>query len=117
MSKSSYIYPTELKKLKACTDCHLVKTINQFQKEGCDNCHFRKSELAEKLTSKFKGIIAITDPKRSWAAKYLGKSKKNINFNNYILDAYKPGFYCLSMYEDDNYKGEDYENDVDVEEE
>ena len=72
---SNYIYPKDLKKLKACVDCHLVKTLPQFQKEGCDNCHFSKNELSEKLTSKFKGIIAITDPKKSWAARYLGKSK------------------------------------------
>ena len=75
---SNYTFPTELKKLKACTQCHLVKTYSQFKSEGCDNCHFRKNEIEEKLTSKFKGIIAITDPKRSWCAKYLGKSKKKI---------------------------------------
>jgi len=30
-------------------------------------------------------------------AKYLGKN------------SYKPGFYCLSIYEDDNYRREEYE--------
>ena len=78
MSKSKYTYPTDLKKLKACIDCHLVKTHGQFQKEGCDNWHYSKNELNDKTTSKFKGIIAITDPKKSWSAKYLGKSKKYI---------------------------------------
>ena len=93
----SYLYPNGLKKLKACVDCHLIKTANQFQKEGCDNCGTRKNEISEKITSKFKGIIAITDPQKSWCAKYLDKTN------------YKPGFYCLSIYEDDNYKGEDYD--------
>ena len=61
---SNYTYPKELKKLKACVDCHLVKTMAQFQKEGCDNCRYQKTEVSEKTTSKFKGIIAITDPKK-----------------------------------------------------
>ena len=79
--KSKYTYPSELKKLKACVDCHLVKTLAQFNKEGCDNCHYQRSEVSDKITSKFKGIIAITDPKKSWSAKYLGKSKKYIYIN------------------------------------
>ena len=112
---SKYTYPDGLKKLKACMDCHLVKTFSQFKSENCDNCHHRKNEIEEKLTSKFKGIIAITDPKRSWCAKYLGKSKKNIIFNNFNIDAFKPGFYCLSIYEEDNYKGDDYDNSDDME--
>ena len=74
---SNYTYPQELKKLKACVDCHLIKTLAQFQKDCCDNCSYKKNELSEKLTSKFKGMIAITDPKTSWAARYLGKSKYN----------------------------------------
>ena len=102
---SNYLYPKELKKLKACIDCHLIKTLSQFQKDGCENCRFPKNELSEKITSKFKGMIAITDPKKSWAAKYLGKN------------SYKPGFYCLSIYEDDNYRREEYENEDDMEEE
>ena len=114
---SNYTYPKELKKLKACVDCHLVKTMAQFQKEGCDNCRYQKTEVSEKTISKFKGIIAITDPKKSWSAKYLEKSKKYIFFNNLNIGSYKPGFYCLSIYEDDGYKREDYENDEEMDEE
>ena len=99
---SRYCYPEELKKLKACVDCHLVKTQKQFNSEGCNNCGYKGPEMVDKSTSKFKGIIAITDPKKSWAAKYLGKSKKNIFFNNNIIGDYVPGFYCLSIYQEDN---------------
>ena len=74
MSKK-YTYPQELKKLKACTNCHLIKTDAQFKKEGCDNCHLSKTVQDDKLTGKFKGMIAITDPKKSWAARYLDQSK------------------------------------------
>ena len=72
---SKYLFPSELKKLKACTQCHLVKTSSQFQKEGCENCKISRNTIEEKITPKFKGIIAITDPKKSWAARYLNKSK------------------------------------------
>ena len=72
---SKYLYPQELKKLKACTQCHLIKTDAQFRKEGCENCKISKNAIEERITGKFKGMIAITDPKRSWAAKYLDKGK------------------------------------------
>ena len=82
---SNYLYPTDLKKLKACMDCHLIKTLQQFMKEGCENCGTKRNEISEKITSKFKGIIAITDPKKSWAAKYLDKSKNKIKFIYFIF--------------------------------
>ena len=71
-----YSYPTTLKKLRACNECHLVKTEEQvidnlikFKKNGCDNCG------EQNYTPNFKGIIAIMNPKGSWAAKWLHKSK------------------------------------------
>ena len=33
-----------------------------------------KKEMMEKITANFKGMIAITNPKNSWAAKWLNKS-------------------------------------------
>ena len=82
MSEKEFSYPTELKKLRACLDCHLIKTYDQFKKEGCDNCSFQKTEIVDKITKNFNGIIAITNPKKSWAAKYLSKSKNNNSFYN-----------------------------------
>ena len=80
---SKHLYPSELKKLKACTECHLVKTYNQFQKEGCENCRISKDAIDERITSKFKGIIAITDPKRSWAARtYLQAASTTVRRTN-----------------------------------
>ena len=71
----NFSYPKELKKLRACVDCHLIKTFEQFKKEGCQNCKVDGNVMVEKLTKNFNGIIAITNPKKSWAAKHLGKSK------------------------------------------
>ena len=70
----NYSYPTSLKKLRACLKCHLVKTEEQFNKEGCDNCGTSPNEAMDNITPHFKGIIAITNPQYSWAAKWLNKS-------------------------------------------
>ena len=81
MSSNSYSYPTQLKKLRACIRCHLVKTEEQFKKEGCDNCRDTlNNEILEKITPHFKGIIAITNPKNSWCAKWMDKGKNKYNF-------------------------------------
>ena len=96
MSKK-YTFPKELKKLKACTQCHLIKTYSQFQKEGCNNCQMSKNALEDKLTGKFKGMIAITDPKSSWAARYLDSTD------------FVPGFYALGIYDESKLDEDDDE--------
>ena len=76
MSNKHFIYPTSFKKLKACSRCHLIKTEEQFNKEGCENCGYEKRESLQYITSHFKGMIAIMDTKYSWAARWLNLSKK-----------------------------------------
>jgi len=43
--------------------------------EGCPNCNYdvSKKEMLGYITTNFKGMIAITNPKNSWAAKWLHK--------------------------------------------
>ncbi len=70
-----YSYPNSLKKLRACINCHLIKTESQFLKDGCDNCtSINLNEISNYITSNFKGMIAITYPQGSWCAKWLNKS-------------------------------------------
>ena len=101
----SYSFPKAMKKLRACMRCHLVKTEDQFQQEGCDNCRGNKNEIMSNITQHFKGVIAITNPRHSWCAKWMNKHE--------LL----PGFYCLdiinneeeeehSEYEDDEMDGQ-----------
>ena len=75
MNEIEYSYPTSLKKLRACLKCGLIKTESQFTKEGCENCHIQRNEIISYITPHFKGMIAITYPKGSWCAKWIGKSK------------------------------------------
>ena len=34
------VIPTSLRHLRACYFCSLVKTVSQFERDGCDNCDF-----------------------------------------------------------------------------
>ncbi len=86
----NYSYPTLLKKLRACFSCNLIKTEEQvinyiikFFESGCENCgeKWDKSEAIHKITQNFKGMIAITNPRYSWCAKWLHKSKFYLIFS------------------------------------
>lgn len=95
---SEYCYPKIMKKLRACVDCKLLKSENEWLecKLVCENCgNIREDQL----TSNFKGIISFTDPSYSWAAKWLNK----VNI--------MPGLYCLHVEEVDEDFEDDYEND------
>lgn len=102
MSNNTYIQPKELKKLRACTKCKLIKTESQWLSERmCENCgDFRE----DNITSNFKGLLIFTDPKHSWAAKWL------INQDIY------PGMYCISV-DNQEEEIEDYEQEEVPEEE
>ena len=73
MNDPNYSRPDSLKKLRACINCHLVKTEEQFIKDGCENCKNKQSETMSNLTQHFKGVIAITNPRYSWCAKWIHK--------------------------------------------
>lgn len=68
--------PAEMKGLRACITCMLVKTFSQFYDEGCDNCTFLqlkddRSLVAEATTESFRGMTSIMDPKKSWVSRWL----------------------------------------------
>eukprot|EP00744_Colponema_vietnamica_P007683 GILI01011033.1.p1 GENE.GILI01011033.1~~GILI01011033.1.p1 ORF type:complete len:127 (+),score=21.52 GILI01011033.1:51-383(+) len=82
--------PNSTKRLRACLQCHLVKTHEQFYQDGCDNCHFfnmqNDKNLVESCTStNFEGIISMMQPTESWVARW-----------NRIVP-YVPGCYCISV--------------------
>ena len=81
--------PSTLKKLRACIACRLVKTEEQFKKEGCENCNpinpINVSNYLEHTTTNFEGMISLMQPSDSWVAKWNSLVK------------YLPGLYCISV--------------------
>ena len=69
------IVPADMKNLRACLFCSLVKTFQQFEMFGCENCTFLemeedKDKVNECTSVSFEGMIALMKPEESWVAKW-----------------------------------------------
>ena len=69
--------PRELKGLRACLRCNLVKTMDQFYKHGCENCkqecdmENNKDEVYKYTTASFNGYGASRLSVRSLACNHI----------------------------------------------
>jgi transcription elongation factor SPT4 len=82
--------PNNIKNVRACKRCGLLKSQEQFYYEGCENCPFLEmNENMERVstctTAFYEGQAAIMDPRDSWAAKWIR------------VDAYLPGVYAIEV--------------------
>ena len=81
--------PDSLKGLRACMRCGIIKTVEQFATDGCENCPFLDLQNSDRInsctTAFFEGQCAVMDPRESWVAKWLR------------IDAYLPGVYAISV--------------------
>ncbi|KAJ5075481.1 suppressor of ty 4 [Anaeramoeba ignava] len=71
------IVPLNSHTARACLSCGLVKTFEQFNQDGCENCPFlslknNKEGINECTTPSFEGLIALINPQESWVAKWKG---------------------------------------------
>nr|ADO28318.1 transcription elongation factor spt4 [Ictalurus furcatus] len=68
--------PKDLRHLRACLLCSLVKTIDQFEYDGYDNCESylqmkgNREMVYECTSSSFDDVIAMMSPEDSWVAKW-----------------------------------------------
>mmetsp|Transcript_26267 Transcript_26267/g.77670 ORF Transcript_26267/g.77670 Transcript_26267/m.77670 type:complete len:145 (-) Transcript_26267:133-567(-) len=82
--------PSALRGIRACKRCGILKTLEQFVNDGCENCPFLEMvDNPEKCnlctTAFFEGQSAVMDPRQSWVAKWLR------------VDNYLPGVYAISV--------------------
>ncbi|CAJ0930490.1 unnamed protein product, partial [Mesorhabditis belari] len=75
--------PKNMRGLRACLVCSLIKSLQQFVDDGCDNCekflHLKgDNERTIDCTSPcFNGMIAAMDPNDSWVCKWKNISRKH----------------------------------------
>ncbi|XP_055374563.1 transcription elongation factor SPT4 [Condylostylus longicornis] len=68
--------PKDLRGLRACLVCSLVKTFDQFEYDGCENCEEflrmknNKDNVYDHTSNNFDGLIALMTPDDSWVAKW-----------------------------------------------
>jgi len=72
--------PKANKRLRACLNCKMIKTFEQFFEEGCNNCdrlglQGDKQRVEDNTTANFSGLVSLCDPARSWVARYNGLSE------------------------------------------
>jgi transcription elongation factor SPT4 len=71
--------------------CSVIKPQSEFIRSGCPNCEdivgFQNSpeNVADCTSANFNGVIALTDPEKSWVAKWQR------------LDKYVPGLYAVQV--------------------
>ncbi|XP_071446418.1 transcription elongation factor SPT4-A [Hetaerina americana] len=75
--------PKDLKNLRACLVCSLVKTLDQFEFDGCDNCDEflrmknNRDNVYDCTSTNFDGLIAVMSPEDSWVCKWQRISRLN----------------------------------------
>uniref|UniRef100_A0A672SNK9 Transcription elongation factor SPT4 n=1 Tax=Sinocyclocheilus grahami TaxID=75366 RepID=A0A672SNK9_SINGR len=80
--------PKDLRHLRACLLCSLVKTIDQFEYDGCDNCESylqmkgNREMVYECTSSSFDGVIIQLSSVTAWMS---------------FSGNFKPGVYAVTV--------------------
>jgi transcription elongation factor SPT4 len=82
--------PQNLKGLRACLGCSLVKNYEQFYDSGCENCEWLQIEdsndrVRDCTTPYFEGCIALVEPKNSWVGRWQQ------------ISSFIPGMYAVQL--------------------
>ncbi|KAI6192155.1 Transcription elongation factor SPT4 [Aphelenchoides bicaudatus] len=83
--------PRDLRQLRACLVCSMVKSTLMFEEQGCENCEnlLNMRGDTEKVdactSSNFDGMIALTEPEDSWVGRWQG------------IKTTRPGLYAISV--------------------
>ena len=70
MDINEVVIANDIKQIRACYGCHLVKSVRQFKNSYCENCEWTKDyELEEFTSAHFESVIVLTDPNLSWVGR------------------------------------------------
>eukprot|EP00088_Acartia_fossae_P039868 TRINITY_DN41502_c0_g1_i1.p1 TRINITY_DN41502_c0_g1~~TRINITY_DN41502_c0_g1_i1.p1 ORF type:complete len:117 (-),score=17.32 TRINITY_DN41502_c0_g1_i1:2-352(-) len=75
--------PKSMKQLRACLVCSLVKSFDQFENDGCENCEAvlrlkrNRDNVYLCTSSNFEGMIAACKPEDSWVCRWQRINKFN----------------------------------------
>lgn len=70
------VVPKDLRNLRACLVCSLIKTFDQFEFDGCDNCdeflrmRSNRENVYACTSSNFDGMISVMSTQDSWVCKW-----------------------------------------------
>ena len=76
MTRESRRVPSDLRNLRACLVCSLIKNVSMFEAAGCDNCEEfmpmkgNRERVYDCTSSNFEGMIGLMQPEESWVAKW-----------------------------------------------
>ncbi|KAJ3312411.1 transcription elongation factor spt4 [Boothiomyces sp. JEL0838] len=79
------------RKLRACMLCSLVKSFDQFRRDGCENCEDvlnmkdDSDRVMDCTSPTFEGVIAVMKPEGSWVAKWQR------------IDKFRKGIYAIQV--------------------
>ncbi|KAI9791939.1 MAG: transcription elongation factor spt4 [Peltula sp. TS41687] len=89
--RTFHVPPAQQKNLRACMVCSIVQLQSRFVADGCPNCEeyldmASAPDAVEECTSPvYEGLITLTDPTRSWVARWSR------------LDGYVRGTYAVKV--------------------
>lgn len=88
---SNFVPGNQMRYLRACMVCSIVRTQSRFLRDGCPNCEAfldltNHPDSVQECTSQvFEGLITLADPAQSWVAKWQR------------LDGYVGGVYAVKV--------------------
>ena len=68
--------PKDLRQLRACLVCSLIKSFDQFERDGCDNCESvltlrrNRDNVYDCTSANVEGMIASCKPEDSWVCRW-----------------------------------------------
>nr|CAG4641416.1 EOG090X0NWO [Eulimnadia texana] len=95
--------PKDLRNLRACLVCSLIKTFEQFEYDGCENCDEflrmknNRDNVYDCTSSNFDGMIALMSPEDSWVAKWQRTNRKQKGVYAISVSGYLPASFVREM--------------------